>query len=120
MTDIPGILLTAADFVGPAIALWYLALRRKESSLDSVLAAFGLSAFLMPTLMFLLNRTVGYPIDRISLTGLAIAVVTGAIVWHWLIAPRVSALQSLAIRLGRLVGGTVQSDENGSRPPFDR
>jgi len=118
VTDIAGIVLTAADFTAPAVAVWYLVLRRTENPLDSALAAAGLSAFLMPSLMFVMNRSVGYPLDRTGLTALALILVIGAVVWHRVVAPRVSALRTTAVRLARLVGGTTSPDESDDSPPF--
>lgn len=118
MTDILGIILVVADFIAPAFAVWYLVLRRTEGPLASSLAAAGLSAFLVPTLIFLLNRTVNYPIDRLGMTILAITLVAGAFAWHWLVEPRMAPLSKFATRIGRFLGGTLLPEEDKSRSRF--
>jgi hypothetical protein len=115
--DALGTVLTAVDFVAPAVALWYLVLRRTEDRLSSALAIAGLSAFLVPSFMFLLNRTFGYPLERAGMTGLAIALVAGSVAWHWLLAPRLGPLRGYAIRLGEIVGGTFPSERDRQMPP---
>lgn len=116
MTEIFGALLTALNFVAPAVAVWFLVLRKKEGWLSSGLAVAAMSAFLVPTLVFLLNRIFAYPLDRTGLTGLATTVVAGAVIWHWLIAPRTTSLGRLATRLGRLIGGATPNQEEESDP----
>ena len=93
MTDGAAALLTAVDFVAPAVVIWLFVLRRSESLLSSFLAIAGLSAFLVPSLTFLLNRTIGYPLDRLGLTGLAAVLVLGSIAWSKVILPRLGPLR---------------------------
>lgn len=111
MTEVFGFLLTTVDFVVPAAAVWFLVLRRKnEGLLSSALAAAGMSVFLVPTLMFLLNRIFAYPLDRVSLTGLAATLVAGAVAWHWLIAPRMTRFWHQVTRFGQVIGGVERPD----------
>jgi len=118
MADVPGILLTALDFVAPAIAVWFLVLRRNEGLLSSALATAGISAFLVPAWMFLLNRIFGYPLDRLSLTVLAAALVGASITWHWVLAPRMAPVWRVAVRVGRIVGGKFAPAEDEPGSPF--
>ena len=113
MTDGAAALLTAVDFVAPAVVIWLFVLRRSESLLSSFLAIAGLSAFLVPTLTFLLNRTIGYPLDRLGLTGLAAVLVLGSIAWSKVTLPGLGPLKKFALRIGEIVGDPTPLDANG-------
>jgi len=113
LTDGAAALLTAVDFVAPAVVIWLFVLRRSESLLSSFLAIAGLSAFLVPTLTFLLNRTIGYPLDRLGLTGLAAVLVLGSIAWSKVTLPGLGPLKKFALRIGKIVGGRTPLDAKG-------
>jgi len=113
LTDGAAALLTAVDFVAPAVVIWLFVLRRSESLLSSSLAIAGLSAFLVPSLTFLLNRTIGYPLDRLGLTGLAAVLVLGSIAWSKVILPGLGPLKKFALRIGEIVGGPTPLGANG-------
>ena len=87
------ILLAAFDFVGPGFTTWFWIFRLPgEDWGHSLVAAGGLSVFLVPAVSFILNRSTGYPLDLLGTTGIALAIILFAALWRTFLRERFAPL----------------------------
>ena len=92
-----GLLLGLGSFVAPPVAWWYFVLRRPADHGEDAVAIAGLSAFVLPLGVFVLNRLVGYPIDATGAGALALVLVASALVWPRFVGPPLARLRRWAV-----------------------